>query len=446
MKKSVKFSVVIPTRNRGKYLFHCLRTCLNQNYNNYEIIVSDNCSTDNTEEIVKSLDNNIIKYYKTPEPLGMTENFNFALSKTTGDYIIFLGDDDGLLFHTLHTLNKVIKLNKCKVITWDTNFYCWPDHLNVEDRNTYISKHTKDSIVLRSDAMIKLVLKQKASYNLLPILYISTAIHKDIVNKVKEKTHSKNKFFDSCAPDVYSGFAIALCVKKYLRLRYPLSIWGASAKSNGTNQLLGLKNEVTNDFNDLSLKSNKNLNCLYFKNADISTCIVDCFVSIKNNFNLGTRYKINKKNLITAIYNRQMYCICSLEDVEIRSKEYIEFLDTMYNYLKNDTTSIIWFKLLTRNVSLEKIFLRLHEHQNNIENKIDVSKYKVTNIYELASFIDSNINYKKLIKINNYFDFKGCFSGLLFMLIITANPVVADDSIIGYVRKEIKKHILRFVP
>ena len=47
------FTVIIPTKDRAKYLFHTLRTCTIQDYDNLEIIVSDDGSTDNTREVVE---------------------------------------------------------------------------------------------------------------------------------------------------------------------------------------------------------------------------------------------------------------------------------------------------------------------------------------------------------------------------------------------------------
>ena len=91
----LKFSIVIPTRNRAKTLYHTLRTCISQQYVNFEIIVSDNNNVDNTKDVVDSFDDNRIRYINTQNSIGMTSNWEFALSHVTGDYVMYLGDDDG---------------------------------------------------------------------------------------------------------------------------------------------------------------------------------------------------------------------------------------------------------------------------------------------------------------------------------------------------------------
>ena len=65
--QATKFSVIIPTRERSDTLQSSLKTCVGQDYDNLEIIVSDNFSTDNTREVVESFDDPRIRYINLPE-------------------------------------------------------------------------------------------------------------------------------------------------------------------------------------------------------------------------------------------------------------------------------------------------------------------------------------------------------------------------------------------
>lgn len=88
-------TIAIPTYNRAdKFLRETLTCALNQTYNNIEILVSDNCSTDNTEEVVRSFDDPRLVYYKQEENLGSYGNMNFLLEKAKGDYFHMYHDDD----------------------------------------------------------------------------------------------------------------------------------------------------------------------------------------------------------------------------------------------------------------------------------------------------------------------------------------------------------------
>lgn len=88
-------SIGIPTYNRASnYLKHALRSALNQTYKNIEIIVSDNCSPDETESAVKSFDDSRIRYFRQSENIGALRNCNFCLEQSQGQYFLLLLDDD----------------------------------------------------------------------------------------------------------------------------------------------------------------------------------------------------------------------------------------------------------------------------------------------------------------------------------------------------------------
>lgn len=88
-------SIGIPTYNRADgYLRECLTSALNQTYSNLEIIVADNCSSDNTEEVVNNFSSHSLIYYKHPKNVGPQNNFNFCLEQASGSYFLLLHDDD----------------------------------------------------------------------------------------------------------------------------------------------------------------------------------------------------------------------------------------------------------------------------------------------------------------------------------------------------------------
>jgi glycosyltransferase involved in cell wall biosynthesis len=94
-----KISVLIPTYNRSNLLKDCINSVLNQTYQNLEIYIIDDCSSDNTEEIVKSFDSNKIIYLKNQKNLGSImgdrEHFRrFFYELMSGDYFIYITDDD----------------------------------------------------------------------------------------------------------------------------------------------------------------------------------------------------------------------------------------------------------------------------------------------------------------------------------------------------------------
>lgn len=97
----VKISVIIPTYNYAHFLPLALESVLNQNYKNFEIIIVDDGSEDDTEKIVKNISKKNggvkIHYIKHPKNLGFAEAMNSGVSVSNGEYINFLSADDILL-------------------------------------------------------------------------------------------------------------------------------------------------------------------------------------------------------------------------------------------------------------------------------------------------------------------------------------------------------------
>lgn len=88
-------SIAVPTYNRANsFLKKSLASAINQTYQNIEVIVSDNCSTDNTELVVKSFNDSRIRYFKQKENIGAIPNSNYCLDQAKGIYFLQLHDDN----------------------------------------------------------------------------------------------------------------------------------------------------------------------------------------------------------------------------------------------------------------------------------------------------------------------------------------------------------------
>ena len=88
-------TIAIPTYNRADtYLPQAVLSAVNQTYANIEILISDNCSTDNTEAVVKDFKDSRIQYVKHSKNIGPFHNANFCVKEACGDYFVMLQDDD----------------------------------------------------------------------------------------------------------------------------------------------------------------------------------------------------------------------------------------------------------------------------------------------------------------------------------------------------------------
>ena len=102
-------TIGIPTYNRAdSFLQEALQSAVAQTYENIEIIVSDNCSTDNTEMIVKNFSDTRIKYVKQSKNIGAFNNFNYCVNIATGSFFHMLHDDDKIDPDFIETFAKAI--------------------------------------------------------------------------------------------------------------------------------------------------------------------------------------------------------------------------------------------------------------------------------------------------------------------------------------------------
>lgn len=112
-KKLPLVSIGLPVYNSEKYLDQCLTSLLNQDYPNFELIISDNASTDQTATICQKYykQDSRIRYYHQRKNIGAINNFNFVLSKAKGKYFMWGGADDHWHKHYLKYLVNFLTKN-----------------------------------------------------------------------------------------------------------------------------------------------------------------------------------------------------------------------------------------------------------------------------------------------------------------------------------------------
>ena len=95
----MKFSVTIPAF-KAAYLEEAINSILKQTYQDYEIIIVDDCSPEDLKSVVNKFSDSRIHYYRNEKNCGaenVVDNWNICLSYCTGDYVICMGDDDRLM-------------------------------------------------------------------------------------------------------------------------------------------------------------------------------------------------------------------------------------------------------------------------------------------------------------------------------------------------------------
>ncbi len=106
---SPRVTVFVPTYNRAQWLRQTIETVLSQTYADFRLVVSDNASTDDTTQVVRSFSDERICYRRHPQNVGLLENHNSCLRSVDTDYALILPDDD--LLHPDHLKSTVAVLD-----------------------------------------------------------------------------------------------------------------------------------------------------------------------------------------------------------------------------------------------------------------------------------------------------------------------------------------------
>lgn len=105
----MRFSVLLPTRNGGDYLENCIRSILEQDYGDFELVISDNANVDSTPEVIdRFAEEPRMRVIRQRDVIPVPDNWTAALQASRGDYVLMMGDDDYLLPGTLRRLDETL--------------------------------------------------------------------------------------------------------------------------------------------------------------------------------------------------------------------------------------------------------------------------------------------------------------------------------------------------
>lgn len=233
----MKFSVLLPTRNRLELLSRAIETVCRQNYDDWEIIVSDNLSEEDVASYIQSLGDTRIKYFRTDRFVPVTDNWNNAIDRCDGDYIIMLGDDDCIMQGYFSTLSKLIdEYREPDLIYTGAYLYAYPGVLPgapggflkvYSNRKIYqsagnpfwLDKETAIAFV-RDSLDFRVTFDYNMQFSL-------------VSRKMVQQLKQYGTFYQSPYPDYYASNALLLKADRILVVPQPLVTIGISPKSFG---------------------------------------------------------------------------------------------------------------------------------------------------------------------------------------------------------------------
>lgn len=232
--ESPLFTVIIPCKDRASYLHHTLRTCMMQNYENLEVLVSDDGSTDNTREVVEdaSRRDSRIRYITPSSGVGMYNNFEYALQQVKPGFVMALGGDDGLLPDGIKGMSDTLRETGTDLLAWPAPTYFYP---NIRGKNGHLSIIRDKGIkIIDSNHFLSKQVKHLhySSDRESPMFYVKGVASTKLIDRVRQRSPG-GQFYSCPTPDGYSGIVLAGEVSTYAYSGKPFSIFGVSPSSQG---------------------------------------------------------------------------------------------------------------------------------------------------------------------------------------------------------------------
>jgi glycosyltransferase involved in cell wall biosynthesis len=233
----MRFSVLIPTRNRLEYLRYAVETVRRQSYEDWEIVIADNASDEDVAGYVGELADPRVIYTRSDDFIPVTDNWNRALERSTGDYVIMLGDDDGLLQDCFTTLSDLAKqFDEPEAIYLNAYQFAYPGAV-AEYPDGYLQPYgyalflrgATEPFVLAPDVASTLardVMDFRVRYGF-NMQFVATS------RRMIETMSARGPFYQSAFPDYFAMNAIFLLAPRIVVCPRPVVVIGISPKSYG---------------------------------------------------------------------------------------------------------------------------------------------------------------------------------------------------------------------
>jgi glycosyltransferase involved in cell wall biosynthesis len=230
--ESPLLSIVIPTKDRIKYLVPCLKSLQRIDSENFEIVVHDNSVVDIESELSDFLIDPRIKYYHTSEKLSGVDNFDQAISKATGKYVMVLGDDDSCSGAIIDEIQILDQENFVAFFSPKAIFF-WPDitfkyFANKFSGQLFINSFTGKKRHLDAAKEREKCLQSGAC----EIFNLPRVYHGVVRREVLEKIKSIAKAYSpGPSPDIANAIALSHVIETFIYVDKPFVITGNAAKS-----------------------------------------------------------------------------------------------------------------------------------------------------------------------------------------------------------------------
>lgn len=228
-----KYSVIIPAKNGMPYLKWAVASVLSEPSDSLELVVSVDSSEDDSLEFAQSRKDSRVRVLTPPRSMSMSEHWDFAQSKSTGQWQIFLGQDDLLeegYFEKLQAMTYEAEQKGFSAVVGRRAYINW-EGVNSHHIPAIQTWGTSGSRVVSAREFIAKALYNQISYHEGPQAYTSSLVKREIFDAIRKE--NKGRLVTGHPQDAFLAASILKETGRFLYFRQPFSFVGTSPRSAG---------------------------------------------------------------------------------------------------------------------------------------------------------------------------------------------------------------------
>jgi glycosyltransferase involved in cell wall biosynthesis len=231
----MRLSVLLPTRNGGRLLDGAIHSVLDQDYDDIELVVSDNASDAETKEVIAGFRGDArLKVVTVDDPVGVTENWNVALGASSGDYVLLLGDDDYLRPGACARIAALLdEFGDPDALSWEAYGFAFPGALPGSDASAYADPLFPPDPRLPDRGSLPADLRRDIALDVFRFTYRFCLNLQTTLLSRRAIDSMPNGPFQPPFPDFYAIVALLLRAERWAYSSERLVIVGVSSKSFG---------------------------------------------------------------------------------------------------------------------------------------------------------------------------------------------------------------------
>ncbi|MEP7308701.1 MAG: glycosyltransferase family 2 protein [Acidobacteriota bacterium] len=226
------FSIVIPTYNRSDLVQGAVRSVLGQTFDDFEVVVSDNCSEDDTRAVIEGFRDPRVRYVRTPSHGVIADSWEFARSQARGTLVMMLSDDDAMVPNALARFAEEYRRHNADFLFCNLAEYRDRSFPGPEQNTVTCEPFSGGARLVSTEEFVGPLFAFRPKFNMHPSAFMfSSAVAEQVVQR-------SGRFFRTNGVEYFAWPLAAVFSKSIVYIDLPLVILGRTAKSWGSTIVL----------------------------------------------------------------------------------------------------------------------------------------------------------------------------------------------------------------